>query len=174
MFRDLGEGEYIGYHHDCITLFYSPRCQGMVPAVLASLLAAEAIGSNLEREAPFGDFLADFAKIVLNDSLESGFSGYSSERCYEKYMGSNSCPKERSLSGLCLKDGKRSRKVLVLIWWGKFSFLFVNFFWLPLSQTCNVNNGNDESKEKLQKVIKKTWTLFYDMCHLRKNSFRDS
>ena len=33
---------------------------------------------------------------------------------------------------------------------------------------------NDQRKEKLQKVVKKTWTLFYDMCHLRKNSCRDS
>ena len=99
MLRDLGDSEIIGYRHDCITFFYSPlRCQGRVPTALASLLAAEVIGSNLERETPFGEFLADFAKSVLNDSLESGFSGYSFERCYEKYMGTNSCKKERNAS----------------------------------------------------------------------------
>ena len=104
LMRELGDESATETVHPCVQRRHAWMCSTSVPEVLAQLLAGDVISRKFPRQMSLADFVANFARVVLDDSLMSGFSAYSEERCYEKYMGRNSCPLERSISGLCRND----------------------------------------------------------------------
>ena len=58
---------------------------------LAKVLAAEVISSNFVMTQTTGSFLGNFMRLMFNDTLDHGFSGYSAETCHESVHGEGTC-----------------------------------------------------------------------------------
>ena len=59
--------------------------------ILSKVLSAHAIASNFEMRQTTGSFLGNYMSLMFNDTLDQGFSGYSSEDCHESLHGSGTC-----------------------------------------------------------------------------------
>ena len=59
--------------------------------LVSKILAAHVISENFKMEQTMGNFLGNYMQLMYNDSLETGFSGYSSEACHESIHGNGTC-----------------------------------------------------------------------------------
>ena len=101
---DLPYEIHHGELHYCVTARHGFQCEGKIPSVLSQMLAADIISLNFDRQTSLAEVLANFMGMIHGDDLRSGFSGYSAETCYAKYMGKNSCPALRSITDMCSTD----------------------------------------------------------------------
>ena len=62
--------------------------------IMAELISSDAISHRFERTQSMGGFLANFMTILFNETLFTGFSYYSKEKCHEFINGKGTCTKE--------------------------------------------------------------------------------
>ena len=70
-------------------------------AIVAELISSDAISKQFKRTQSMGGFLANFLTMLFNETLHSGFSYYSKEKCHEFIHGEGTCTKELHRDNQC-------------------------------------------------------------------------
>ena len=63
-------------------------------SIMAELISSDAISRQFNRTQSMGGLLANFLTTLFNETLYSGFSYYSKEKCHEFKHGEGTCPKK--------------------------------------------------------------------------------
>ena len=59
--------------------------------IVIEVISAQLVSSNFGMDQNIGEFLGNFMHLVFNDTLRTGFSMYSAEKCHEHVHGNHTC-----------------------------------------------------------------------------------